>query len=132
MKAVLYAHDFEPITIIDLHPDAWRRLAAGGTWNIAVPYPLTAATAWPPLEPIQPVRLPIVVITADLLRKRWNGEVHETLLLFTHQDEQALRLRAAFLPGQLHAVRDVAQTAELEGFAAGFLGAINRLGRGGG
>lgn len=116
MKAVLYAHDLEPITIIDLHPDAWRRLAHGGTWNIAVFLPLKFSVS---AEPVMQSPMPIVTINADRIIK---GE-YESLLLFTAQEEYALLLRAAFLPGQTKAMRDF----NADAFYQGFFAALNQL-----
>lgn len=52
----------------------------------------------------------------------------ESLMLFTHDEETALQLKSAFLPGQLGAVQDLQQNA----FAYGFLTALDKLGEGNG
>jgi hypothetical protein len=118
VRVVLYAHDFEPITVISLDPHAYARLHRGGTWQIAVMPPLRLRP-YAPDQLIKPEPFPIVTITADVLRK---GE-HETLMLFTHDEEPALLLRSALLPGQRKDHRD----DYLDGFRDGFLRAINSI-----
>jgi len=118
MKAVLYTHDLEPITVIDLWPEAWKRLARGGTWNIPVFMPLKCFSAMPS-DPVRLDPIPIVTITAERIVK---GE-HETLLLFTHQEEAALMVKAAFLPGQSNSMRDF----NCDAFREGFLAALRKF-----
>ena len=115
MKAVLYAHDLQPITVIDLHPNAWRRLENGSVWNIAVMPPLKLALS---VDFVAPINLHIVSITGDRIRK---GE-YETLMLFTHDEEASLLLRSALLPGQRKEHRD----DYLNGVRDGFLRALQQ------
>ena len=45
-------------------------------------------------------------------------------MLFTHDEETALQMKAAFLPGQLGAIQGMQRNA----FAQGFLTALRKLG----
>jgi hypothetical protein len=115
MNAVLYTHQLEPITVVDVPQWAWQRLAKGDAIRLVVqvqyqPWSDDAGTAMCP---------PSVTITGERIRR---GE-HESLMLFTADEGHALRLRADFLPGQ----RGELQQRERGAFAKGFLDALQRL-----
>ena len=119
MKAVLYTHDLEPITVLQLQPWAVEYLQRHRSVRLAVTPPLPDF----PVEPL-PTDMTCVVrtvtITADWLFK----DGHRTMMLFTRDEESALLLRAAFLPGQTRELRE----REAEAFSRGFLYALDRLG----
>ncbi|WAB91980.1 hypothetical protein OSS47_28345 [Pseudomonas citronellolis] len=117
MKAVLYTHDLEPITVIDLEPWAWEFLEQHGSVVLQVQTPPTIEQLRNPML----LTMQMVRITAEKLIRR----NHRTLMLFTADEEPALLLKSAFLAGQN---RDV-QERERAAFARGFLHALNALGR---
>ena len=112
MNAVLYTQDMEPITVIDLPMWSWDRLRAGGHVVVAAPLPVTLVT--PTSE--NPPFFRTVTITAERLCRRG----HETLMLFTSDEESALLLKADFLPGQRASV----QRLKRDSFAAGVVAAL--------
>ena len=119
MNAVLYTHQLEPITVVNLPPFLWDKL-----WhNEQVVVPVLSALPFvllgvkPPLD--EPLRL--VRIYGERLRR---GD-HEALMLFTTDEKDALLLRAEFLPGQ----RGELQTRERGAFAQGFFKAIQEFGQ---
>lgn len=117
MRAVLYAYDLEPITIIDVPHGAMDYLRKHGIVRIHVPtFP---KASFPLSSPIQ-TEFKHVTIRAE---KFVFGD-QETMMLFTHDEETALQMKAAFLPGQLGAIQDMQRNA----FAYGFLTALCKLG----
>lgn len=117
MRAVLYAYDLEPITIIEVPLNAVEYLKKHGIVRIHVP---TIPNVTIPLsEPVQ-TEFKMVTIRAERL------VVHdmESMMLFTHDEETALQMKATFLPGQLGAIQDMQRNA----FAYGFLTALRKLG----
>lgn len=120
MRAVLYTDDFEPITVLELSQQACGYLERTGIVNLAVIPPVQLH--WEESGEITGNSIRQVCIRAELFvyrRKR-------TLLLFTSDDENALLLKSAFLPGQIAQVRENERSA----FARGFLTAIAGLGEG--
>lgn len=118
MRAVLYAYDLEPITIIDVPHGAMDYLRKHGIVKIDVPtyqgvMPMTLGEAFN-------CQHKIVVIRAE----KFVFGNQETMMLFTHDEETALQMKAAFLPGQLGAMQDMQRNA----FAYGFLTALRKLG----
>ena len=114
MHAVLYTHQLEPITVVDIPMFLWDRLAKGESIVLEVlePFKVTPYSGGP-IDFAPPRR---VAIFGELIRRR----EHETLMLFTGDEENALLLRAEFLPGQRGEVRN----RERGAFAAGFLRAL--------
>ena len=122
MRAVLYTHDMEPITVIELQPWAWQYLRDQRSVRLAVHRPVDAHFN-PDVENVPRYDLSswIVHITADVLVR---GK-HTTLMLFTHDEEAALLLKSELLPGQHRDVQDREKAA----MAKGFMGALNMLGK---
>lgn len=122
MRAVLYTHDMEPITVLELQPWAAEFLTKRGMVSMAVTRPISytmlAAGEMPSMEETCVWR---VDITAEYFVR--NGQRH--LFLFTHQEEHALLLKSAFLPGQRSALRD----RDKDAFGKGFMAALGMLGR---
>ena len=116
MRAVLYAEDFEPITVIELTPFAADHLQQRGMVRLAVQTPVQVSSTHTALSDFS---FRTVTIHAELLRR---GK-HTHLMLFTQDEESALLLKSAFLPGQ-H--KDV-QGREKQAFAQGFISALSRL-----
>lgn len=117
MRAVLYAYDLEPIMIIDVPMNAVEYLKK--TEIVRIHVPTIPRTTFPLSEPIQ-TEFKLVTIRAEKFVFR---DV-ETLMLFTHDEETALQMKATFLPGQLGAIQDIQRNA----FAYGFLTALRKLG----
>ena len=117
MRAVLYAYDLEPITIIDVPHGAMDYLRKHGIVRIHVP--THPRTTFPLSAPIQ-TEFKLVTIRAE---KFVFGD-QETIMLFTHDEETALQMKATFLPGQLGVIQDLQRNA----FAYGFLTALRKLG----
>lgn len=117
-RVVLYATDFEPITVINLQDWAWQYLHRYCSVNLEVfDEPATSIRAEAPTN----YQASIVHIIAE---KFIRGN-QETLMLFTHDEVSALKLKAAFLPGQQSAVNQLKSNA----FAHGFMSAMQKLGR---
>lgn len=122
MRAVLYTHDMEPITVIELQPWAWQYLREQRSVRLAVHRPMAAhynpdADNVPKLD----MSMWIVHITAEVLVR---GK-HSSLMLFTHDEEAALLLKSELLPGQHRDVQDREKAA----MAKGFMSALNMLGK---
>ena len=117
MRTVLYAHDMEPITILELSPWAVEYLKERGSVILPVYRPIKSTL--PPPGPIEPEPVWQVRITGETLHR--NGKRH--MMLFTHNEEHAMLLKAAFLPGQRWTLNEIKQ----EEFAKGFLAAFQRL-----
>lgn len=117
-RAVLYTYDMEPITVLQLSAAAHNYLTFHGSVTLPVlePIPTFVYTGVPDMNHT----MRTVHIRAELLRM-WEKK---HLMLFTHDEESALLLKSAFLPGQQGAVRDLQNKA----FARGFLHALERLG----
>jgi hypothetical protein len=123
MRAVLYTHDLEPITVIDLKPWAHEFILSQGSVRMAVHRPAAAMLSHANASPSEQIDAWFVEITAEVIRR---GR-YESIMLFTHNEEAALLLKSELLPGQIRDSRD----AQKESFARGFMHAIDSLGRGG-
>lgn len=125
MRAVLYAYDFEPITILELPPWAVAHLRQHQFVRLPVLVDIK-----PPIEhgpgdqiTILPPNFHTVTIEAQPLARA--GYAATGLMLFTRDEVSALLLKAAFLPGQQAALKHIRH----EAFAQGFLDALFCLGR---
>lgn len=118
MRAVLYAYDLEPITIIDVPLSDIDHLRKHSIVRIHVPtYPRVM-----PSNLAAPVDCEFKMVTIRAEKFVFGDQ--ETMMLFTHDEETALQMKAAFLPGQLGAIQDLQRNA----FAYGFLTALRKLG----
>jgi hypothetical protein len=108
MKAVIYTEDLLPITIIDLPPWAIEMLKAHQF--IELPVLEKLSSIFHPDSEVKAVKIKRVLIRAERFRKPCNpyrpGEYNEALMLFTKDEESAMKVRAAFLPGQEVFLRD--------------------------
>lgn len=120
MRAVLYAYDFEPITVIDVPEWAHEYMNQRQCFALAVcePPPVRFCDAGVPATH----SYRIVRIQCERLRR--GRTTH--WMLFTNDEESALLLRAALLPGQLGEVQERQRAA----FSKGFWAAL-QLGGGG-
>ena len=121
-RAVLYTHALEPITVLQLTPQARNHLLECGIVVIQVHEPLKIEDFRETLgKAADFTRWKTVTIRAEELRRHR----HSSLMLFTEDEENALLLRSAFLPGQQRELND----RRGNDFARGFLAAIDALGR---
>ncbi|WOB06519.1 hypothetical protein [Piscinibacter gummiphilus] len=111
--AVLYTYDLQPITVVGLSNFLWDMLHRGDMVQLVVPEPFKFEAP----DPTQQMRL--VRIRAEHFRFRG----HDSMMLFTEDEEYALALQAAFLPGQHGEV----QRRERRAFINGFLTALDAL-----
>lgn len=121
MRHVLYANDFEPITIIELNPWQENHIRRHNVVRLPV-FPSTETmqlSAAPTMETCR-----IVTIKSELIYRGSHPLNYiEHMLLFTGDEESALLLKAAFLPGQ----RSELNKIQREAFANGFLQALRIL-----
>jgi len=119
MRVVLYADDMEPITVIDLPAMAEGYLNETGMVRLAVKLP-------PMLSVMAAQQAPVhdVLKTVTIFAERFVRRGREHTMLFTRDEESALLLKCAFLPGQQSGL----QERERAAFAHGFLDALVKLG----
>ena len=115
MRVVLYADDMEPITVIDLPAMAEEYLNKHNHVQLPVQLPpmlsVRAARQAPAFADFK-----IVTIFAERIVR--HGREH--MMLFTQDEESALLMKCAFLPGQQAGMQERERTA----FARGFLDAL--------
>ena len=119
MRVVLYAHDMEPITVIDLPALAERYLNERGTVRLAVQLPMMLSFMAAQQAPVRDYCKTVTIFSERFIRRGC-----EHMMLFTRDEESALLLKCAFLPGQQAGL----QEHERDAFARGFLGALEKLG----
>ena len=110
--AVLYTDDLEPITVLELSPYLRERLQDLDRIRLLVSSPPQTRA-----EHSYRRELREVVIWPEKFVR--NGLVH--LFLFTRDDEVALLLRSAFLPGQRRQLGDERAKAFAQGFLKAFM-----------
>lgn len=121
-RIVLYADDMEPITVLDLSESSAKYLKECGMVQLAV----METPQFVYRKPEDTVELPTIrIVTIFAERFIRNGREH--FILVTRDEESALLLKSAFLPGQHHQIDE----RERKAFAHGFLSAIARLNDGG-
>jgi hypothetical protein len=121
MRVVLYAEDMEPITVIELSTLAQNYLKERKFVRLAVMLsPMLSVMAAAQNSPYIDNNLKIVNIYAERLIR--NGSEH--MMLFTKNEESALLLKCAFLPGQQKGL----QERERDAFTLGFMDALARIG----
>lgn len=118
VNTVLYTHDMEPITIIQLSQRSIDYLHQNGMVRLMVHQPNTFSRMAG--DPFVDLDVQIVTITMDVIRKGY--QMYPILL--TCDEESALLLQSAFLPGQQRA----RATDYASGVAQGFLLALEKLG----
>ena len=117
-RAVLYANDFEPVTIIELNDWAWQFLRMHGSVNISV-------QIQPETKYVEHCQVPTYHnFTVRIKAEKLVRGKEEALMLFTADDELAMLLKPAFLPGQYSEI----QRRQSEAFAAGFIKAFLHFG----
>lgn len=118
MRVVLYAHDMEPITVLELPLSAWSYLVKQGC--VRVPVFSSPQYSCIPIDVPDMETYRTVTITAELFYRKGI----ENLMLFTSDEENAMLLRCAFLPGQ----QKTLQEREAKAMAKGFAKALRCLG----
>lgn len=116
MKAVLYAHDMTPITVLSVPQHWWDFLEKHGSFMVAVPEEPPTSPA--PFEIDYATRFTFrtVRITVEVLVYRRRRH----MMLFTEDEESALLLKSAFLPGQYKRLNELKE----EAYAMGFWNAV--------
>lgn len=117
MRAVLYTHDMEPITVLDVPPKWQAYMMETGSICLAVIPPLTLEPFDKNTDVTQMICQTYTVrITVERLVRRDKTHV----MLFTQDEEAAMLLRSTFLPGQQTEVHRIKQKE----FAKGFFSAL--------
>jgi hypothetical protein len=120
MRAVLFDDDtMEPLTVLNIPMWAHDRLREGERIHVPVPE-RSFALGFDRSAPV-PECVPIRTVTVWFERFIRNGEKH--WMLMTRDSENALKLKAVFLPGQNAEV----QRRERDAFAEGLLAALKRV-----
>lgn len=112
MNTVLYTEELEPITVVDLPMWIWERLKMRHMMYLPVIEPLKCT---PPNEPPEFLRPKTVKIWSEKFVYR--DKI--SMFVFTKDDENALQLKADFLPGQRGEVQRREQMARIQGFFSG-------------
>jgi hypothetical protein len=118
-QAVIYTHDMEPITIVDMEPEHWRFLEKQKMIRFAVLEPLDFKNVWEPAKITNNLR--DVTVYANKITR---GDGTKYYMLTTGDDENALLMASSFLPGQQRAL----QEERKKEFARGFLKALSMIG----
>ena len=120
MKTVLYTNDMEPITIIYLSSSEEKYLKKYSMVHIDIPSPLMyAARNYISTALVNDERNCFRKVTIFAEQFMHNDEFHT--MLFTHKEEDALRLKCAFLLGQYAGIQELDQ----QRFADGVLFAVS-------
>jgi hypothetical protein len=119
MRVVLYADDMEPITVIELSGLAEGYLKKHGMARLPVMLP-------PMISVIAETQSPTFFDckTVTIFRETFIRHRREHMMLFTFDEESAMLLKCAFLPGQQAGLQERERTA----FARGFLEALAHVG----
>ncbi len=118
MNAVLYTHQLEPITVVNIPMWLWDRLGMGEPIRLQVIEPMQVSLS-KTNEAVPRYR--VVSVVGEKICRRG----HESLMLFTADEEDALLLKADFLPGQRGEINSIAHGA----FASGFMRALRMAGK---
>lgn len=116
-RVVLYSSlDGEPITVIDLPSGVLNALESHGVATLAVMEPPQFTSALIPMSLCynQPK-------TVDVWLERYQQNGKDFPMIFTADEESALLLRAAFLPGQQGEVHRQRAQAYADGFMKALL-----------
>ncbi len=105
MNVVLYTHDFEPITVLDLPQWLLEQLERQGAVRVAVMRPVQFGEN--PNVAIGSVEGPQTV-TIYCEKLRWKDGITKPILV-TYDEELALTLKPCWLPGQQAAVQSYRQ-----------------------
>ena len=117
MRCVLYAHDMEPITVFNLTEASYRFLRKNRMAHLPIPSQKVKMVM--PGDPIVMEKIDVRVV-AEIVFVRGV----ERMILVTPDEECALLLKCAFLPGQVSGVQEHEKSA----FSRGVLYALSRLG----
>lgn len=117
VRAVLYTDDMEPITVLELSGQARHLIEKHGVVVLSVIESISCLdqAGWKCPRPRK------VAIRGEAFVRR--GVAH--LMLFTQDEESALLLKSAFLPGQRRELAD----QRAQAFGEGFLRALMEVGR---
>ena len=117
MRHVIYAYDWEPITVVELSEFAADELAQRR--RVVLPAPTALPEYVPETAPLYTVER-----TIRLEATTFMADGRQQMVLRTEDEESALLLKAAFLPGQRAALKEHERAA----LARGFLTALSKYG----
>lgn len=101
MRTVLYTQDLLPITVLDV-PRKWLDvLHDRGRIELAVMPQVKLCS-----DPDENIAMYDRIQTCSIWMERFVRGSHESLMLFTDDEEAALLLQSDFLPGQLRELRE--------------------------
>lgn len=120
MRVVLYTHDMEPITVVNLPALAEKLLNEKGMVTLDVILPICMSILQAEQLPIKEYHKTVTLFAERLIRR---GQ--EYMILVTKDEENALLLKCAFLPGQQAGLQEQKRIA----FTHGFLDALARVGK---
>ena len=118
MQVVLYTSDMQPITVLDLNLSAIEFIRRNGCMRFAVHSPLRVTPFQESVTEMYSLRT-VTILMDHFYNSR--GMRHE--ILYTHDEESALIMKSAFLPGQLHTM----QEREKRAYCKGILDTMNAM-----
>ena len=118
MRTVIYTEDMLPITVVDIHSDLIRMMQSGRPIMLQAHEPLKFVAPNEPVDWTRKIELKRVMLYMEPLYRKGG---HRSWLCFTKDEESALILQAAFLPGQLSEVRRREEASYWEGMFQGFM-----------
>ena len=120
MRFVLYDEDtMEPLTVLPVTfgPEMWRNIKRGMPYRVHVPMKLDWTAIKQDMDITEKMTIPIVTMRFEPV---WKDGKEWFWLALTRDSEDALKLRAVFLPGQRKEVRRAWEDGFSEGIAALF------------
>jgi len=124
VRAVLYAHDLEPITVVDISASLWQMLIKGQ----AVRLPVRENLRLGPPDFTYSCPGTFQMKTVDIYGIPIHVRDSRGLMLFTYNEEHAMLLKSELLPGQHKDVQERVRRREDAAFARGFLTALSNFG----
>lgn len=115
MKVVVYTTDLEPITVIDIPMWGIERMRKDRFFRVPVIEPFKISS-------IDDVPIQGIVHHVDIWAEPLRRGNRESLMIFTYQDELALKLFGEPLPGQQRSFQEQYR----KGFIDGLLAALER------
>lgn len=117
MKVVLYTHDLEPITVINLTGWMQEYVQTRSWFSVQVIPPIDYRKySHDTEESVELRKVDIEVVPLYMSGGR------KSFMLLTRDEEDAMLLESAFLPGQRKAVLDERSMAYSEGFMRALMG----------
>ena len=112
-QAIIYTHDMEPITAIEMKPEYWRFLEKQAQIAFAVIPPFDISDYREPPH-IPTIRVQQVRLYAHCI---FRNDRCKYLMLTTEDEESALLMKSIFLPGQQKTLTDVKRKEFMRGLS---------------